>query len=179
MEAEFSRTVSTDTLAKGPQDLAIEAAPSELAAVAQRLGLEALNSLWAEVDLVMEGPRKVWLRGILRARVAQVCVVSLETTTKEIEESFSVLYAAPAVASSDSEIVVGLGEDEAPEPLLDGAIDVGEAVTQQLILALDPFPRKPDAVVPAFVGNAERGSEPQPHGPHGPFGALAALKKDG
>lgn len=176
MKAEFSRIVSTDALAKGPQNLAIEAAPSELAEVAQRLGLEALNSLSADVDLAMGGPRKVWLRGVLHARVAQICVVSLESTTTEIEESFSVLYAAPAVANPDSEIVVGLEEEESPEPLLDGVIDVGEAVTQQLVLALDPYPRKSDAVVPAFVGNAEHGSGPQANGP---FGALAALKKDG
>ena len=62
--------------------------------------------------------------------------------------------------------------DESPEPLVGGVIDIGEAVTQQLVLALDPYPRKPGAVPPAPM----EGDTGLPE--NGPFAALSALKKD-
>jgi hypothetical protein len=50
------------------------------------------------------------------------------------------------------------------------AIDVGEAVAQSLALALDPYPRAPDAE--AALKEAGVTSEAET----GPFAALAALK---
>ena len=55
--------------------------------------------------------------------------------------------------------------DEIPYPA--GAIDLGEAAIQQLALALDPYPRRPDL--------PEAGEE-LPDTPH-PFAALAALRR--
>ena len=102
----------------------------------------------------------------------QTCVVSLEPVVADITEPFVIHYAAGQPAEGDEEVLVALEEDESPEPLVGGAIDVGEAVTQQLVLALDPYPRKPGAVVPAAAAPPTQPAE------NGPFAALAALKKD-
>ena len=54
-------------------------------------------------------------------------------------------------------------EDEIP---YEGtSIDLGEAASEQLALALDPFPRKPGAELPGSVGPHESGA----------FAALAKL----
>jgi hypothetical protein len=50
------------------------------------------------------------------------------------------------------------------------AIDIGEAIAQTLALALDPYPRAPDAE--AALKEAGVKSEAEA----GPFAALAALK---
>jgi hypothetical protein len=56
---------------------------------------------------------------------------------------------------------------EPPEPLQDGAIDLGAVATEFLILAVDPYPRRPGAVF-----DAPPAGDPAAH----PFAALAALK---
>ncbi len=62
---------------------------------------------------------------------------------------------------------------EVPEPVGPGGIDLGEAVAQQLALALEPYPRAPGAALPeepcARTGGA-RAAE-------GPFAALESLKR--
>jgi hypothetical protein len=66
---------------------------------------------------------------------------------------------------------------EAPEPVLDGWIDLGELAAEQLGLAIDPYPRKPDAELPA-EWKAEPGAEPAVTERPNPFAALEKLKAD-
>jgi hypothetical protein len=57
---------------------------------------------------------------------------------------------------------------DAPQPLTGGVVDLGALATEFLILAIDPYPRKADAVFAGFSAG---------EGPASPFAALAALKK--
>ncbi len=61
-------------------------------------------------------------------------------------------------------------EDDPDEPdqlVYDGvAVDLGEATVEQLALALDPYPRKPDAVLPVLDTDESGGG----------FAALAKLR---
>ncbi len=45
-------------------------------------------------------------------------------------------------------------------PFVDGTLDLGEAAAEQLALALDPYPRAPDAVLPDMPEDAE--AQPSP-----------------
>ena len=58
--------------------------------------------------------------------------------------------------------------EDAPEPLVGNAIDLGAIATEFLILGLDPYPRKPDVVFETPPAGDE---------PAHPFAALAGLKK--
>ncbi len=62
-------------------------------------------------------------------------------------------------------------DDEWPEPIVEGRIDIGEAVAQQLALALDPYPRKPGISLEDVIGNAAAGDDR----PASPFAVLAGL----
>ena len=64
-----------------------------------------------------------------------------------------------------------------PEPAPDGWIDLGELAAEQLGLALDPYPRKPDAAVPA-EWKAEPAAEPVADERPNPFAVLEKLKAD-
>ena len=55
-----------------------------------------------------------------------------------------------------------------PEPIENGIIDLGRLATDALYLAVDPYPRKPDAVFEPLV----EAPDPEDH----PFAALKALK---
>ncbi len=172
VQPELSRIVKVDGLGPVPERFEVEANAEERAAVAGRLGLRALDRFSAQVVVERLEPGKLRLSGRIQARAVQICVVSLEPVAAEIAEPFAILYAAEESAAPGDEILVEIEEDESPEPLVGGVIDIGEAVTQQLALALDPYPRKPGAIVPgAAAGEADSAAR-------GPFAALASLKKD-
>ena len=67
-------------------------------------------------------------------------------------------------AESDIEI------PDAPEPIVNGIIDLGRLATDALFLGIDPYPRRPDAIFAPPVEAAD----PEAH----PFAALKALKLD-
>lgn len=119
------------------------ASPDECRALAGRMGLPAICSLDCRFVLTRDGTT-VAAEGELRARVLQVCVVSLDEFDSLVEDRFVVRFVP---AGRQTEVIDPEAEDEIP---YDGtAIDLGEAAAEQLALALDPYPRKPGAVLEA------------------------------
>jgi uncharacterized metal-binding protein YceD (DUF177 family) len=137
-------------------------------AVAEHAGLTALPRLEASFDVMPHGRGGLHVVGRVSATVGQTCVVTLEPLQNEIDESFDLVFThadtPPRVGGADAEIPTA----DAPEPLIGGTVDLGEIATEFLILGLDPYPRKPDAMFQSpAVG------EDSAH----PFAALAGLKK--
>ena len=138
---EFSRRVELSRLGALEAIYPITAEPGEREALARRFDLLSLDRLVAEVRLQRIGGEMVRVSGHFSADVAQACVVSLEPVASAIEQDFSVLYGPSQPGKS---VMVDLETDVAES--FDGdAIDIGEAVAQQLALALDPYPRAPGA----------------------------------
>ena len=85
--------------------------------------------------------------GVVSATVGQNCVVTLEPLTNEVEEAVDLVFVPkepPAQEEAETEPRdVKWGD---PEPLIGGIVDLGALATEFLILGLDPYPRKPDAV---------------------------------
>jgi uncharacterized metal-binding protein YceD (DUF177 family) len=132
-------------------------------AVAEHAGLTALTRLEASFDVMPHGRGGLHVVGRVSATVGQTCVVTLEPLENEIDESIDLVF-THAVGGADVEIPTA----NAPEPLIGGTVDLGEIATEFLILGLDPYPRKPDAMFQSpAVG------EDSAH----PFAALAGLKK--
>jgi uncharacterized metal-binding protein YceD (DUF177 family) len=136
---EFSRMVEVPRAAGRQSTHAIAANDHERATLAGRFALLSLDRLEAEVRLEGLDRGFVRLTASLDAEVVQSCVVTLEPVPSRIVETFTLLYGA---AETARDIVLD-SDDETVEPLDGGKIDIGEAVAQQLSLALDPFPRAP------------------------------------
>lgn len=165
---EFSRPVDITRLGDAESRHTIEAGPAERTALATRFGLVTLDSLRADLTIRrVHGGAAVRVKGGLVADVVQSCVVSLEPVRSRIEEPFDLVYAPESAVEE-----VGFGADtetEWPEPLPEGPLDIGEAVAQQLSLALDPYPRAPGAVIPEGRSEDSRSQNP--------FARLALLRK--
>ena len=58
------------------------------------------------------------------------------------------------------DIDVAGGTTILPEPLHDGAVDLGAVATEFLLLGIDPYPRKPDAVFEARRQTRRSGGSP-------------------
>lgn len=172
---EFSRAVSVESLEDGETVIDIEADADERAALARRFGLLALDSLTAKVGLTPVDGGLVRVHGALAAEVTQACVVTLEPVTTRIEASFERLYGAEPPEEAGG-LITDADTEEAPEPFTDGAVDVGEAVAEQLALELDPFPRAPGAAFDGLSSGSESGGDDDT-GDAGPFAVLARLKE--
>ena len=142
-----------------------EAVRAALRAVAN---LRELPRLSAVFDLARRGAG-VRITGQVSARVGQTCVITLEPVESDLEESVDLVF-APALAESAKAETVDLGtqDEDLPEPLVGGKLDLGAIATEFLLLGIDPYPRKAGAEfapVKADDGSAR------------PFAALEALKK--
>jgi hypothetical protein len=176
---EFSRLIAVDRLDQGEIAETIGATAEERAALAARFGLLSLNSLRAELTLgrVERGPL-VQVKGRFTADVVQSCVISLEPVASRIEEDFTLLYGPERAAPSRGHVLAADLKDEVddwPEPIEAGRIDVGEAVAQQLALALDPYPRKPGVRLEDVMG--QRAGVSVEAASESPFAVLARISR--
>ena len=117
------------------------------AAAAQLAGLRDLPRLQASFDVKRHSAGGLHVTGVVSATVGQNCVVTLEPLTNEVEEAVDLVFEPkepPAQEEAETEPRdVKWGD---PEPLIGGIVDLGALATEFLILGLDPYPRKPDAV---------------------------------
>jgi Large ribosomal RNA subunit accumulation protein YceD len=151
----------------------IEADVAVREAMADLAGLREISSARASFDLTLDRRGRVHVAGTVRARVGQTCVVTLDPVDNEIDETVDVTFAPaeqiPQLAVLAHDALVGEAEiPDAPEPIFGGAIDLGRLATDVLLLAIDPYPRKPGAVFEPEVATAD----PEAH----PFAALKALQ---
>ena len=144
---EFSRFIEVDKIGQSGANRSISATADERRALADRFGLQDIAELSAELSLRRVRGDAVRLDGTIRAQVTQTCVVSLQPVPAAISETIEVNF-AEEVEEDASEVEVAYDLDDAPEPIINGRIDLGEAVAQQLALALDPYPRAPGAEIP-------------------------------
>ena len=150
--------------------LHIEAeAPAEVRAPLVKLAnLRDLSHLSAVFDLTRRGGG-VHVTGQVRARIGQTCVVTLEPLENDLDEPVNVLFAPPLdAAAKDVGADHKAGDEEPPEPLIEGKVDLGAVATEFLLLGIDPYPRKAGAEF-AAVKTADDSARP--------FAALEALKK--
>jgi uncharacterized metal-binding protein YceD (DUF177 family) len=112
------------------------------ARIVKALDLASLDAFSAEMELA-PSPAGWRLSGRVRASLAQTCGITLEPLPLEIDAPF-VLSLAEAVEEDSDEIIITL-DDESPDLIENGQIDLGQYAVEQLALRLDPFPRKPGA----------------------------------
>lgn len=144
----------------------------ERKSMAEVAGLREIALANAALDLTPMGGGRFHVGGHVRARVGQTCVVTLEPIENEIDEPIDLVFAPPEQIPDLAELVDEANEEvetpDPPEPIVDGIIDLGRLATDALFLAIDPYPRRKDAVFEPPVEPAD----PDAH----PFAALKALQ---
>jgi hypothetical protein len=172
----FSRPVDVSGLGTGERIVEIKADADEREALAGRFGLADLACLSASVSISrVRSPGMVCLHARLVADVVQSCVVTLEPVPAHIEDRFELLFAPVETPAAQSEVVVDVLGEDPPEPLVDNIIDAGEIVAEYLALALDSYPRAPDALFEGVTGS-EGALDARPQGP---FARLRERKSSG
>ncbi len=188
----FSRPFSVEELLRRPEEpLTLTADPDELAALASEVGVVSIEALKAVLKIVKQG-KEVRVTGEIRASVTQECVVTLEPFASEIAEDVDVRFAFPAapIPSQHREggrmsrrraqdmmdhrpappVLPTHEEDDPPDTIIDGKIDLGALAVEFMALGLDPYPRKPGAAFAEMVDDEVVDESP--------FAQLAGFKKD-
>jgi uncharacterized metal-binding protein YceD (DUF177 family) len=165
---EFSHVVKLDEIGAGASTVSLSADLEARNALVVRFDLAALDSL--EADLAVSRDSKgVLAKGRIRAVLSQYCVATGDPVPASLDEPMVIRFVPEPVVSADVEIE--LEADDCDTMFYDGqGVDLGEAVAQTLGLALDPYPRSPDALKHLQAAGVKTEDEVEPQG------ALAGLK---
>jgi uncharacterized metal-binding protein YceD (DUF177 family) len=133
--------------------------------IARALDLQGLEDFVVDVEVKPTPLTSEWtLKGRVTAHAVQTCGLTLEPLPVDVDRRFSIQLVETKPQETD-EIEVTMDEDDA-DVIEDGKIDLGHYAVEQLVLSLDPFPRKLGA---EFV-------QPEEPAEISPFAALKALK---
>jgi len=140
------------------------------ASLARFAGVPAVPALSAHLRLQPDGAGGAVVTGALDATVRQTCVVSLEPFDNKVHEEIALRFAPEGAAPAKADPDIGVDESDPADTVRHGVIDLGEVVSEFLVLGIDPYPRKPGVVFtpPEPGGGAAR---------ENPFAALEKLKK--
>jgi uncharacterized metal-binding protein YceD (DUF177 family) len=165
--ATLTRSFDVDDLPDAGAEVAVDPTVDERASLAAAFGLDGIDSLAGRFLVVRRG-RSVTVTGRVTAAVRQISVVSLEPFPATVDEAVNVKFVDDPQQDMDD------GEDrrdqqavlDAPDPIIDGRIDLGQLTAEFLALGLDPYPRQPGETFSYAESDA---------GEDSPFAALKRL----
>lgn len=178
-KSEIERVVDVDRMGPNGAALEIAASESERAALAKRFGFLGLPAFSARVTVDRRPGGQVVVEGRLRGRIVQACILTLDPVAQDLDETFRLTFKQDLAEERDPESGEALvsAQADAPEPLTESLLDVGEIVAEQLSLAADPYPRKHGVKLEDVLPKPRKESRPGRHEQRRhPFAGLAALR---
>lgn len=165
---EFSHIIKLSEIGSTPSSGKLSASEEERRKLAERFDLPKINTLDASY-ILLAGEDRIGFSGRLESDLQQRCSVTGESFQIRLREKFDIAF-VPRLEVEGTEEEIELTEEDCDIIEYDNSqLDLGEAIAQTLYLALDPFPRGPNAdIVAREILKSEEEA--------GPFGALAALK---
>ena len=172
MTPEFSRPERLDAIGTGEREIRIGATAAERTALAVRFGVLSVERLEATLRVKREASG-IAVRGRVTGAVVQACSVTDVPLDATIDEPVALLFVEALDDQEEVELDAGALDTVEIEG---GAVDLGEAAAETMALALDPFPRSPDAE--AVLRDAGVISEDE-HRPYSPLQDLKSLLSKG
>jgi uncharacterized metal-binding protein YceD (DUF177 family) len=159
MTPEFSRPERLDTIGERDRSVTFAATPEERRKLAARFAILSVDLLEAHFT-IRRDTSGIVAKGHVTAKVVQACSVTDEPLTATIDEPVALRF-VDNFGAVDGEIELS---DDALDtvPIDGGAVDLGEAAAETLALALDPFPRGPNAAAALRAAGVISEDEYQP-----------------
>ena len=173
----MSKLYNLNRLGPSGDDITLEATAEERADIARQVDVLEVPAFNARILLKKAGLNRFSLHYALKADVLQACVVSLEPVAAHVVWDFTreLLFVPhlkrPAEKELEKEIVIEPSDDEAPEEIESLHFDLMAPLIEELLLALDPYPRAPGVEFQPPDGDGDK--------PESPFAALKELKSRG
>lgn len=175
----FSYAVKVGHISANPVTVRISADERERAGLAKLWKVSSVEELSAEMQIARWKKDGVRVRGHVTARLTQSCVVTLEPVESVISEEFEQIFVpegsklARIMTGENAEMVLDPDGPDLPETFEGDTIDAGVTVAEMVALAIDPYPRKPDAQFADHIESDPSLKDDKPN----PFAVLKDWKK--
>lgn len=169
LHPELSKIIKLSDIGGAALTGQIIANDDQLKALAKRFDLPSIESIAADYRLEAK-EHEIKFTGNIQSDLHQACAISGQPFPVQIAEAFNIVFEEKNDTPPSEEEIELAPEDCDVIEYEAAQIDLGEAIAQTLYLALDPYPRGPDADSVAEKKGLKSEEEA------GPFGALAALK---
>lgn len=147
----FTRPVNVLTLGEAILQFTLQADETQRLALADFLDVIAVERLQAQLSVGRWRKRGLLVEGHLTADLVQQCVVSLQPVPEHVEAPIRARFLPEAevlAIEAEQSLEAYLNDpDDPPEPYDEKQLDIGALVVEFLALALDRYPRAPDAVI--------------------------------
>lgn len=172
-------TVNVSELEKEPKSFSLRGTEAELADVAERFDLIAVEALSGTLSVSDKGAGQgILVTGALAAKFTQKCIATLEPVHEELETEFELLLVDPEMADRMDDEGVYLDADAPDYDALEGDdIPLGEILAQTLSISMNPYPRADGAELNAGSSAAVTVNEPELERPN-PFAVLAKTRDE-
>ena len=174
MQNLFSYPLVVDDLTPSVKKYHLSAQKEELPYITEILKVPAVKSLQADINVKpnkKEHQIKVW--GTADAEIEQTSVISLENFVKPYHTEFEILFDTELTLKDLQEMEKEAEiDDEIPDIVTNGEINLADIAMEQIALVLDDFPRKEGEIFKFQTEFDEETAQPQ-----NPFAVLAKLKK--
>ncbi|PCJ99833.1 MAG: hypothetical protein COA45_03185 [Zetaproteobacteria bacterium] len=184
---EWSHSINSDDVGVKPFRVNIVPEQEIFPALCRRLGIHSIESLKVDIKLQRNSVNKViHVYGHICADIHQKCVITAEPVQESIDDKFESWFEEPnqtvsfekarreRMSRKEQEKQPVINEEEDPEKIIDGKIDLGDLIIQNLSLALNAYPRIDGAV---YDGDGDTNSA-APEGTYdNPFAALKDWKQ--
>ncbi len=168
----FEYLYELGSLGRAGAELRIEADGDQRARIAAWADVRAVEAFGATVSLRKHSADRLSVHAALVADIVQDCVVTLEPVRSHLEiDVHRELHLAHRIRTKPGEsipLTAAAGDDDVPEEIEDLTYDLAAPLLEELVLAIDPFPRAPGV---EFAAPAEPDAKPE-----SPFAVLKALK---
>jgi len=175
--SEFSKIIEINEISKKrPMVKTLVAEASENISIAKRLNVNEVKGFSANVKVSLKGAGVILVEANFKAEITQQCAISLKPVKNQIETSFEAFfteekYELPVCENMAS--IIPENDEEAPEYIDNGQIDLGDLLVQHLSLEIDLFPKAEGADFSEVLENNGIKNEN-----NNPFSVLASLSKD-
>ncbi len=178
-ESPVSYRVSVGRLPQKGMPVQIRAQPEQLVALARDHDLLGVERFAADLKVEKWKRDGVKVSGVVEAEIVQSCVLTLEPVRSAIREAVEAVFVpensklARREGHRHDEIMLDPDGPDLPETFEGDTVDVGALAEEFMELAIDPYPRAPDATEGAMSTSTEPGGEKERESP---FAKLRQLK---
>ena len=172
MQNLFSYPLKVEDMGSGSKKYQLKASSEQLKYVAEVLKLDNILRFESDIEVsFLRKNHKINIKGSLVADVEETSVISLEKFIKTYTPNFEIVFDTELTEKELKEMEFDFDDDE-PDVIKNGQIDLADIAMEQLALVLDDFPRKEGEVF-AFESEFDEETTKKTN----PFAALANLKK--
>ena len=170
MQKDFSYPLKIEDINQGEQTYKLRANKAQLETLREILQIPDVNYFEADIKLIFQKKKGILdVSGEVRAGLTLISVISLDEFEKEYKSNFNLTYDTNATYEQIREMDEDI-EDDIPDIVIDGKIDLGDIAIEHLALVMEDHPRKDGEEFTSVIEDDSPVRE-------NPFAVLSKLKK--